>query len=291
LKVNPSDAADLAQKNNTMILSTSSTEIVARNKARCSHRTSCFSINGQAVGIGSFLFFFYILCLVIPASNACGNPIMVGWGLGGSAERWLPENSFLAAMASEDVTITVDSEQSTVRGRYTFHAERVASFNFWRGFEVFVPVLLTEGQIRQYEKSNGRPSVSLNGRRLNAILTEVGPAPFLSASLPSGWRMVWFKSFVPREIVKSSRNIEVTVSYAQPNFSDGSAGYVPLHPSKKKGSSRVLFKGGNDLLLRPSGLFSFLSKSRPQLEYVPMHRKLIRVRWVANALQGNGGKL
>jgi hypothetical protein len=252
---------------------------------------SCFSIDRRAVGLGGLLFFFHLLCLVMPASTVCGNPIVVGWGFGGSSERWRPENPFFAAMVSEDVTITVDREQSTVRGRYTFDTERAASFSFLRGFEVFVPVLLTEEQIGQYEKSNGRPSVSLNGRRLNAILTEVGPASFPSASLPSGWRMVWFKSFVPREIVQSSRSIEVTVSYIQPNFGDGSAGYVPLHPSKKKGSSRVLFKGGKDLKLRSSGLFSFLSKSRPQLEFVPRHRKLIRVRLVANALPGNGKNL
>jgi len=209
-----------------------------------------------------------LLALVaLPLTHAIGNPIAV------DSER-RP-----ATMTSEDVTITVGKEHSTVSGRFSFQQQA----DDWPEVPdthvlVYVPVLLSQQTAERYEKQFGPPVVIAEGKRFsssirNDLAFENSPE---SVPLPKGWFMQVFEAEVPLKLL--SKSFQIDVSYVQPNFPNSVAGYVPIRPPKDTVHSKVVFTPIEGFGLRPVGFLSALAPRRNQLTFTPQDRKLIAAR-------------
>lgn len=208
---------------------------------------------------------------IFPWNQAQGNPLAI------DGERRPIK------MTSEQVMVQVRPMRSLVFGTYTFQQEP----DNWPMQEdkyvlIYLPIILSEKDANSYSKQCQSPKVCVGSHAFVAKpVKEPGmvghPEP---VDLPKGWVIQLYQAKILLSIIKPQ--FTVSVAYVQPNFPGEVTAYIPFFPPHEAELATVSFMPPQGYGLAKVGLFSFLSDTKPRLDFRPLDRKLIAVRLKRN---------
>lgn len=215
----------------------------------------------------SFVLVAAIVCCVGGISSA--NPIVMD-------DRVRP-----ITMIAEEVRVLVGAGESKVTGVYRFRlGEPYAGMRADAHVNVHVPVLMPVSGTQSSGVAASKPVVRLGKRELPEVEREK-PLPFGHLNfvdMPRSWRMEFHLFQIPTRSM--GKEFEIEVAYTQPHFAGDVSGYVPMNPPRQSGASRVVFVAESGRKLKHPGGLGWFSKTHDSLLFVPVDRKLIRVRSV-----------
>ena len=209
----------------------------------------------------------FFIALTLTISFVQGNPIAVD------------PNRRNITMVCEDVTVTVQSGNSQVCGKFTFEMDK----DDWpkdpdTHVFVFIPVLLP---VLGTPKTETVPVLKLGNRRFKGVIRNditVAGTPRFVCGLPKDWFLCVYEVSLPFHMLKKLFTIDV--SYMQPHFPRDICGYVPVHPPKTFGASRIRFVADTGFALKKLGWSLFRNQGAEIMDFIPKDRHLISVRCI-----------